>query len=151
MPTVREQILSDIKTKLEAETWTGSVYRGMINFADAVSDKYDYPLVSFYELEEDVIEGAYKEIRCILTLAFEIYEKTSEDNQYVDIRANELLGYFVDFIYNNARWSGNAENSTISNNVIGFKEGDEKFFVIVVEVKVEYSYVRGNSGVKYGG
>lgn len=151
MATVRELILQDIDSKLKNESWVGDVYRGMINFDDAISGKYNYPLISFYQGDEIVIEGVYKEIKNELTIVFEIFDKTSEDNNYVDIRANELIGYFVDFIYNNAKWSGNALNTTVKKNVIGYKEGSEKFFVIVFEVVVEYSYVRGQSDVKYGG
>jgi len=151
MATVRELILQDINSKLKSESWVGDVYRGMINFDDAVSGKYNYPLICFYQGDEIVIEGAYKEIKNELTIVFEIFDKTSEDNSYVDVRANTLIGYFVDFIYNNARWSGNALNTTVKKNVIGYKEGSEKFFVIVFEVVVEYSYVRGQSDVKYGG
>ena len=150
MPTVREQILQDIENKLNTETWVGTVYRGLMNVNDAISDKYDYPLVVFYQTDETVIEGAYKEIRCLLNVIFEIYDKTSEDNKYVDKRANELIGYFVDFIYNNARWSGNAENSTVKNNIIAYKQESEKFFVVVFDVQIEYSYVRGQSNVRYG-
>ncbi len=151
MPTVRELILQDIETKLQNETWVGSVYRGMLNINDAISNKFDYPLIVFYENEEITIEGAYKEIKCQLNLTFEIFDKTSEDNRYVDIRANELIGYFVDFIYNNARWSGNALNSVVKNNIIAYKQENEKFFVIVFDVMIEYSYLRGQSGVRYGG
>lgn len=150
MPTVREQILQDIESKLNTEAWVGAVYRGLMNVNDAISDKYDYPLVVFYQTDETVIEGAYKEIKCLLNVIFEIYDKTSEDNKYVDIRANELIGYFVDFIYNNARWSGNALNSTIKNNIIAYKQESEKFFVIVFDVQIEYSYLRGQSNVRYG-
>jgi len=149
MATVRERILQEIETRLNNEIWVNSVYRGLLNVNDAISNKYDYPLVCFYQGEERNIEGAYKEIKNILTVYFEVYDKTSEDNKYVDTRANELIGHFVDFIYNNARWNGLANNSIVKNNVIAYKNEGEKFFLVMFEVEIEYSYLRGRSDVRY--
>jgi len=148
--TVREQILQNIETLLKQETWVASVYRGMLAVDEALGKKYGYPLVVFWQNEETVIEGAFNEVRNKLTVIFEIYDKTSEDNRYVDIRANELIGLFSDFIYNNARWNGLANDTSIKENVIIYKEGSEKIFAVLFRVEIDYSYVRGRSDVRYG-
>lgn len=149
MATVRELILQEIENKLKQETWISSVYRGMLAVDEALSKKYGYPLVVFWQNEEITIEGAFNEIRNKLTIVFEIYDKTSKDNRYVDIRANELIGLFSDFIYNNARWSGLANDTQIKENVIVYKEGSEKIFAVLFRVEIDYSYVRGRSDVRY--